>query len=90
MAASKEMATMGFSKIAPFVISGRKQSDLMGTLMVENDILKLNEKLIPLQTSFTQSPTEQGKSGGAPTKEEGQQADKTIQNKNSGATTTEK
>ena len=42
---------------------------------LENNILKLGEKLIPLTTSYTQSAE-----GGRPTKEGTEKAPKTIQN----------
>jgi hypothetical protein len=50
---------------------------------LENDLLKLTEKLIPPQSAYTQSgknATEENK-GGAPTKEPTQKTEKTEQNK---------
>lgn len=70
-------AQNGYSKLMPFIANGNLQSTLVATLRMENDILKLSEKLIPLQTSFTQS----GKSGndvGRPTKDDSEKTEETI------------
>ena len=48
-------AQNGYSKLMPFIANGNLQSTLIASLRLENDILKLQDKLIPLQTSFTQS-----------------------------------
>lgn len=51
-------AQSGFQKILPYISNGGKQSNLISSLVLENDILGLNDKLIPLSTSYTQSAQE--------------------------------
>lgn len=51
----KEAATLGYSKLLPLTALGIKQSTFMNLLDFENDYLKLHEKMIPLQTSYTQN-----------------------------------
>lgn len=48
-------AQMGYDKVLPYVASGKRQSVLADIAILQNDILNLDEILIPLQTSFTQS-----------------------------------
>lgn len=45
----------GYSALMPVLAFGISQKDLIGIKDLENDVLKLNEKLKPLQTSYTQS-----------------------------------
>ena len=75
------MANSGYSFILPTLALGFSQSDLGNLKDLENDVLKLGEKLIPLTTSYTQS-TEDNK-GGAPKKEEQEKADQTVENEKS-------
>ena len=44
---------------------------------IENELLGLQEKLVPLASSFTQSGNE---SAGAPKKKDSEKSDKTIKN----------
>ena len=44
---------------------------------IENELLGLQEKLVPLASSFTQSGNE---GAGAPAKKDGEKSDKTISN----------
>ena len=76
-----KMANSGYSFILPTLALGFSQSDLGNLKDLENDVLKLGEKLIPLTTSYTQS-TEDNK-GGAPKKEEQEKADQTVENEES-------
>ena len=76
-----KMANSGYSFILPTLALGFSQSDLGNLKDLENDVLKLGEKLIPLTTSYTQS-TEDNK-GGAPKKEEQEKADQTVENEKS-------
>lgn len=62
----KEGATLGYSKLLPVVALGVKQSTFMNLMGLENDFMKLHEKMIPLSTSYTQS----GKEGRPEKKEE--------------------
>lgn len=50
-----KLANSGYSFILPVLGLGVGQSDLADLKVVENDIMKLNEKLIPLSSAFTQS-----------------------------------
>lgn len=65
----------GYSFLMPAVAMGMTQRDLTSVKELENDVLKLTEKLIPLQTSYTQSSGE----GGRPTKESEDKAKTTIE-----------
>lgn len=49
----KDLATLGYSKMAVAVASGIKQPNFISMLAYENDYLKLGEKMIPLQSSHT-------------------------------------
>lgn len=48
-------AQFGYSKMYAAAALGIKQSNLMGLVRFENDVLKLSERLTPLQSSHTQS-----------------------------------
>ena len=50
---------------------------------MENDLLKLSEKLKPLSSSYTQSGDGTGKGRGAPELEPTKKSDKTIKNEES-------
>lgn len=76
-----KMANSGYSFILPTLALGFSQSDLGNLKDLENDVLKLGEKLIPLTTSYTQ--TAEVNEGGAPKKEEQEKADQTIKNEES-------
>lgn len=83
----KDMATNGYSKIMPAIASGLSQSEFLSLNEYEEKILKLGEKLVPVQSSNTLSSKDAkpGSKGevGAPKKDEGEIAAKTIQNKES-------
>lgn len=69
-------AEFGYSKILPAIASGMKQSAFLDMAELENDILKLGEVLVPLQSAHTAS----NKEAGAPTKNVEDKAKKTVQN----------
>ena len=48
-------AQYGYSKIYAGVALGIKQADLISLMSFENDFLKMSEKMIPLQSSYTTS-----------------------------------
>jgi hypothetical protein len=79
----KEMAASGYSKILPAIASGVSQSEFLSLIDYENDILNLSDKMVPTQLSSTQSKKEPSAKVGAPTKDEGELAEKTIQNRES-------
>lgn len=82
----KDMATNGYPKLMPAIASGMSQTEFLSLNEYEEKILKLGERLVPVQSSNTQSSktaTGTGKEIGAPKKEEGELAEKTIQNQES-------
>lgn len=51
----KEQATLGYSKMLPQIALGQSQSSILATAHFENEVLKLSELMIPLQSSNTMS-----------------------------------
>lgn len=80
---SMKLAQSGYSFILPSLALGLNQSELTSVKELENDVLKLQDKLIPLFSSFTQSGKDQDNKGGAPKKEVSEKADGTIENEDS-------
>lgn len=78
---SYKLATAGYSLIIPALAQGLTQRDLVNVKDLENDVLKLTEKLIPPQTAFTQG--ENDEENGRPTKEVDEKKDKTLENEKS-------
>ena len=78
-----KLGTNGYSFIMPALALGITQSDLCDIKDLENDLLKLNEKLIPLSSSYTQSENGVGNKRGAPELDPTQKSDKTIKNEES-------
>ena len=78
---SFKMASSGYSFILPGLALGFSQRDLVNVKDLENEVLKLSEKLIPLQSAHTQSG--ENPEGGAPKKEGTEKAPKTIENEKS-------
>jgi hypothetical protein len=92
-----KLAGSGYSYILPAIAQGFSQSDLTNIKTLENDVLKLQEVLIPLSSAYTQSANgdnpegEKGndeseaptEEGGRPQKEDLEKTEKTIQNKES-------
>ena len=83
----KDMATNGYSKILPVIASGMTQTEFLSLNNYEENILNIGEKLIPVQSSNTQSSKDQPNNSkrevGAPKKEEDELTEKTIQNRES-------
>lgn len=77
---SFKLASSGYSFLMPALAMGISQKDLSNLKDLENDVLNLKEKLLPLTSSYTQSS--EG-SAGAPKKEGEEKTDKTIQNEES-------
>lgn len=59
----KELATLGYSKLAPVVASGIKQSTFINLLEYENNYLKLDEKMTPVSSTHTQNADGKGSKG---------------------------
>lgn len=81
---SLSLANSGFSFIMPAVALGLSQRDIVNLKDLEIEILNLNEKLIPLQTSYTQSGNSSNDEGGAPTKKLEDKQEKTVKDADSG------
>ena len=84
----------GYSVLLPALAQGLSQRDLGHVKDLENDVLKLGDKLKPLSTSYTQAAGGSGSSssseeitvkeeGGRPELKETQKTEKTIQNEES-------
>lgn len=76
-----KMANSGYSFLLPSVAIGINQRDLTNLKDLENNLLKLKDKLVPLSTSYTQSSETNG--SGAPKKSQQEKSEKTIQNETS-------
>lgn len=73
-------ATTGYSFILPALVMGLNQKDIVNVKDLENDLLGLRERLIPLQTSYTESGSSTGNGAGRPALPDDQKSDKTIRN----------
>lgn len=74
-----KLANSGYSWLLPAVAQGFSQKDILSVKDVENDLLKLDKRLIPLSSAYTQSNTgENGAEGGRPTKAQEDKAEGTI------------
>ena len=84
---SYKLSTAGYSLAIPALAQGLSQRDLINLKDLENDVLKLTDKLIPPQTAFTQNSDgnigEGGEQGGRPTKQADEKKDQTIKNEES-------
>lgn len=86
----KDLATNGYSKLMPAIASGMSQTEFLSLNEYEEKILKLGDKLIPVQSSNTLSSKDTSNKGsagdgevGAPKKEDDAISEKTIQNRES-------
>lgn len=80
---SLKLGMNGYSFIMPALALGITQADLSDIKDLENDLLKLSEKLKPLSSSYTQSGDGTGNGRGAPELEPTKKSDKTIKNEES-------
>ena len=55
---SYKLVSSGYSALVPALAFGMSQKDLLGIKDLENDVLKLGEKLKPLSTAYTQSSSD--------------------------------
>ena len=80
IADSFKLASSGYSFILPALAMGVSQKDLVNIKDLENNVLQLSEKLIPLSSSYTTSGADEG---GRPTKDQEDKAEQTIANQDS-------
>jgi hypothetical protein len=73
---SLKLAQSGYSYLVPAVAAGLSQREIVNVKDLENDVLNLRDKFIPLQTSYTESSGEVG----APEKKLEDKSEKTIKN----------
>lgn len=78
---SFKVASSGYSLILPALAMGINQKDLINLKDLENDVLNLKEKLIPPESSYTQSASENPV--GRPSKSEEEKSPKTLANEKS-------
>ena len=78
---SFKLAQSGYSFILPAIASGISQLEFTNLKSLENDVLKLQEVLLPLSSAYTQS-TGSGEVG-APAKKVEDKSPKTLQNEES-------
>lgn len=76
-----KLASSGYSFMLPALAADLSQREIVDIKVLENDLLKMRDKLIPLSTSYTE--TNNNNEGGAPQKPEEEKSDKTIQNEES-------
>ena len=81
MESTFKLANTGYSFLLPALAMGLSQKDLGNVKDLENDVLKLSDKLKPLSSSYTQSSSDN--KVGAPEKSPEEKAPKTIQNEES-------
>ena len=77
---SFKLSGSGYSYLLPVVALGLSQRDIVNLKELENDVLKLGEKLIPLSSSYTQSSDNPI---GRPKLDDSEKAEKTIKNEES-------
>lgn len=77
---SFKLSGSGYSYLLPVVALGLSQRDIVNLKELENDVLKLGEKLIPLSSSYTQSSDNLT---GRPKLDDSEKAEKTIKNEES-------
>ena len=75
-----KLSGSGYSYLLPVVALGLSQRDIVSLKELENDVLKLGEKLIPLSSSYTQSSDN---AVGRPKLDDSEKAEKTIKNEES-------
>lgn len=82
-----QLAQNGYSLLMPALCVGMSQKDIISIKDLENDLLKITDKLRPPQNSYTQSGNstqiDDEKKNGAPEKKPEDQTTKTEQNKKS-------
>ena len=75
-----KMATNGYSFLVPAAAQGISQDDLVSLKELENNVLKLQDSLIPLASSFTQTASKSVNDVGRPKLENEEKSAKTLAN----------
>lgn len=73
-----KLAQSGYSFLMPSIAMGVSQKELVSLKELENDVLELDQKLIPLASSYNQSQSDN--EGGRPEKEPSDMSPKTAAN----------
>lgn len=85
-----KLAQSGYSLLMPAIAMGFSQRDILNVKALENDVLNLTEKFIPLSSSYTQSTGPIGANPvGAPKKTDDEKAPQTLKNDESANNTGE-
>lgn len=87
----KEQTQIGYSRMLPQIALGHLQSNIIAAAQFENNVLKLNDIMIPPlmsstmsnKTSSNNNTSENSGQAGRPEKADDQKSEKTIQNKES-------
>lgn len=83
-------AQYGYSWILPYVALGKKQSTLLDTIYLEQDLLKLKDIMVPLSSSFTETESgslsnedsaKESEANGRPEKESSERSEQTNKNR---------
>lgn len=82
-----KLAQSGYSLLMPAIAMGFSQRDILNVKTLENDVLNLTEKFIPLNSSYTQSAG--ANPVGAPKKTDDEKAPQTLKNDESANNTGE-
>lgn len=82
-----KLAQSGYSLLMPAIAMGFSQRDILNVKTLENDVLNLTEKFIPLNSSYTQSTG--ANPVGAPKKTDDEKAPQTLKNDESANNTGE-
>lgn len=80
---SYKLATTGYSFILPALALGINQRDLENIKDLENNVLKLKDKLLPLESAYNSSGDTNQTEGGAPELDEEEKSEKTLENEES-------
>lgn len=78
---SFKLAQSGFSFLMPALAMGISQRDIVNLKNLENNVLELHEKLIPLSSAYTHSADNED--GGRPKLAEEEKSEKTVKNEDS-------
>lgn len=77
-----KLATYGYAKLLPGILTGMSQNSLINLMKFENDYLELNDRMEPLKSTHTMSPSkqEETKETGRESKPDEEKEDETVDN----------